>query len=279
VRDRSLRSRVHEAIEPDETRHRLSWVTGLLVALVLVSFVTLALETETSRADSGLPTWVGSVVAQVNAAIVVAFAVEYLVRLWAVGEDPRYHGVPGRLRYMLTPLALADLAAFLPEIILSIWFPHASGGLVAALRALRLFRLFKLARYVPAFGIVGAALRRAGPALLAALAVAAAQIYLAALLLYFVEGTQPIPGHPEQQERFGSIVRAMWWAVVTLTTVGYGDVFPVTPLGRFAAALVALAGVGIVAMPTGIIASAFAEEFRERHEKKALDQSRKKDSR
>lgn len=263
----SLRARLHDLLEPPEGR-RLTWVSGVLVTLVLVSLVSLALETETSRPDSGLPAWMGGAVAWINTVIVVAFAAEYLARLWAVGEDPRYAGVGGRVRYVFTPLALADLAAFLPELIISAYFPHASGGLVAALRALRLFRLLKLARYVPAFGIVGAALRRAGPPLLAALAVAAAQIYVAALLLYFVEGSQPIPGHPEQQERFGSVIRAMWWSVVTLTTVGYGDVFPVTPLGRFAAALVALAGVGIVAMPTGILASAFAEEFRERHERK-----------
>lgn len=270
---RSLRARIHEAIEPDERRHRLTWVSGVLVTLVLVSFLTLALETETARADSGLPAWVGVLVGQINTVIVAVFAAEYLLRLWAVGENPQYRGVAGRLRYMVTPLALADLAAFLPELIIGLFFPHASGGMVAALRALRLFRLFKLARYVPAFGIVGAAVRRAGPPLLASLAVAAVQVYVAALILYFVEGVEPIPGHPEQQERFGSVIRAMWWAVVTLTTVGYGDVYPVTPLGRFAAALVALAGIGIVAMPTGILASAFAEEFRERHERKAREKA------
>ena len=263
---RTIRARVYEAIEPD-ARHRLTWVTGVLVTLVLVSFLTLALETETALPDSGLPAWVGAVVERTNNIIVVAFAFEYLLRLWAVGENPQYRGAGGRLRYAVTPLALADLAAFLPELVLGIYFPDASGGLVAALRALRLFRLLKLARYVPAFGIVGAAVKRAGPPLLAALAVAAAQVYVAALLLYFVEGSRPIPGHPEQIERFGSVIRAMWWSVVTLTTVGYGDVFPVTPLGRFAAGLVAIAGIGIVAMPTGILASAFAEEFRERHEK------------
>ncbi|MDX2234818.1 MAG: ion transporter [Hyphomonadaceae bacterium] len=276
--ERTLRARIFEAIEPDEGRTRLTWVSGVLVTMVLVSFITLALETETSRADSGLPAWVGVLVGQINNVIVVAFAGEYLVRLWAVGENPKYRGVGGRLKYMVTPLALADLAAFLPELILSVYFPNASGGIVAALRALRLFRLLKLARYVPAFGIVGAALQRAGPPLLAALAVAAAQVYVAALLLYFVEGVEPIPGHPEQQERFGSVIRAMWWAVVTLTTVGYGDVYPVTPLGRFAAALVALAGIGIVAMPTGILASAFAEEFRERHEKKAREAAGARDA-
>ncbi len=265
---RSLRTRVYEAIEPDGRRARLTWVTGVLVAMVLVSFLTLALETETALPDTSLPAWMGVLVQRTNNGIVIAFAFEYLLRLWAVGENPKYRGAAGRLRYAVTPLALADLAAFLPELILSVYFPHASGGLVAALRALRLFRLLKLARYVPAFGIVGAAVQRAGPPLLAALAVAAAQVYVAALLLYFVEGSHPIPGHPEQVERFGSVIRAMWWSVVTLTTVGYGDVFPVTPLGRVAAGLVAIAGIGIVAMPTGILASAFAEEFRERHEKK-----------
>lgn len=267
----SLRARIYEAIEPDDRRNRLTWVTGVLVALVLISFLTLALETETSLPDTSLPRWMGAAVEQINGVVVVIFAFEYLLRLWAVGENPKYRGVSGRLRYVVTPLALADLAAFLPELIISAYFPHASGGLVTALRALRLFRLVKLARYVPAFGIVGAAVRRAGPPLLAALAVAAAQVYVAALLLYFVEGSHPIPGHPEQVERFGSVIRAMWWSVVTLTTVGYGDVFPVTPLGRVAAGLVAVAGIGIVAMPTGILASAFAEEFRERHERKAQE--------
>ena len=144
------------------------------------------------------------------------------------------------------------------------------GGWLAALRALRLFRLAKLARYVPAFAIVGAAVKRAWAPLMAALAVAAAQLYVAAMLLYFIEGdTKP--------EAFGSITRSLWWAIVTLTTVGYGDVYPETVLGRIAAGFVALAGVGIVAMPTGILASSFAEEFRERHEaqQRALAEGRK----
>jgi voltage-gated potassium channel len=139
-------------------------------------------------------------------------------------------------------------------------FPDATGMWFPALRALRLFRLFKLARYLPAFAIVGAAVRRAWAPLMAALCVAAAQLYIAAMMLYFIEGdTKP--------QAFGSIARSMWWAVVTLTTVGYGDVYPETMWGRIAAGLVAIAGVGIVALPTGILASAFAEEFRERHER------------
>lgn len=252
----SARATLYALLEPEARPGGLSWLSKLLVVLVLLSFVTLALETEPTLAP-----WLVEAIGAANAIIVLFFALEYGLRLWTVAENPDFSGPHGRLRYAATPLALADLAAFAPELLLTILAPDEGGAVLAALRALRLFRLFKLARYVPAFSIVGAALRRSGPPLLAALAVAAVQVYVAALLLYFIEGQIP-----KQADSFGSVTRALWWAVVTLTTVGYGDVYPVTPLGRFAAALIALAGIGIVAMPTGILASAFAEEFRERHE-------------
>jgi voltage-gated potassium channel len=254
----SIRKRVYDWLEPDQQKKGLSLISLALVGLVLLSFVTLALETEPS-----LPDWIKQGVNVTNTVIVTLFAVEYVARLWAVGENRDYAGIGGRLRYAFTPLAMADFAAFGPELLLTLFAPEEGGALLPALRALRLFRLFKLARYVPAFSIVGAALQRSGPPLLAALVVAAVQVYVAALILYFIEGQIP-----EQADKFGSVPRSLWWAVVTLTTVGYGDVFPITPMGRFAAALIALAGIGIVAMPTGIIASAFAEEFRERHKAK-----------
>ncbi len=189
----------------------------------------------------------------INTFVVIVFGIEFALRFWSEGENPAHAGVMGRLRFLGTPLAIADLLAFLPELLVLLLFPDAHGGWLAALRALRLFRLFKLARYVPAFAIVGNAVKRAGAPLLAALCVAAAQVYIAALLLYFIEGEN-------KPEQFGSITRALWWAIVTLTTVGYGDVYPETVLGRVAAGIVALAGIGIVAMPTGILASAFARK-------------------
>lgn len=258
-----LGTRIHRSLEPDETDRGLTPVTAALVALVLISLVTLAIETEADAPGQMLPTWLLQAASAMNLAIAAAFALEYLVRLAVAGADLRYRGLMGRLRYVFTPLALADLAAFAPELILGLTRPDAGGAEFAALRALRLFRLFKLARYVPAFSILSAALRRAGPGLVATLVIAAAQLYVAALILYFVEGRAP-----GQEENFGSVPRALWWAVVTLTTVGYGDVYPITPLGRTAAGLVALVGIGVVALPTGIIASAFAEEARERHEKR-----------
>jgi voltage-gated potassium channel len=248
----------HDWLEPDQPGG-LNFFSGCIITLVLISLASLALETEALRADTPFAPWVLPVTQWINTVIVLIFAVEFGLRFWSEGENPQHAGVMGRLRFLAQPITIADVLAFLPELIVLAFFPHLAGGWLAALRALRLFRLFKLARYVPAFAIVGAAVRRAWAPLMAALAVAGAQLYIAAMVLYFIEGqTKPAA--------FGSIMRAMWWAIVTLTTVGYGDVYPETVLGRVAAGLVALAGIGIVAMPTGILASAFAEEFRERHE-------------
>jgi voltage-gated potassium channel len=256
----TTRAYIHDWLEPDNEGD-FNALTLAIVALVIISLVSLAIETEATRADTPMEAWVAPLVGAINVFVVWVFALEFALRFWSESENPEHAGVKGRLKFLATPLAITDLLAFLPELITMFLLPHAAGPWLLILRALRLLRLFKLARYVPAFSIVGAAVRRAGAPLMASVCVAAAQVYVAALLLYFIEGEN-------KPEQFGSVTRAMWWAIVTLTTVGYGDVYPETPLGRVAAALVALAGVGIVAMPTGILASSFAEEFRERAEKK-----------
>ncbi len=258
----TIKAYAHDWLEPDEPGG-INFFSGTIIVLVLMSLAALALETEAIRADTPFAPWVRPFLEKLNAAIVLIFAVEFALRFWSEGENKAHAGVAGRLKFLTQPVTIFDVLAFLPELIVLLALPHLHGGWLAALRALRLFRLFKLARYVPAFAIVGAAVKRAWAPLMAALCVAAAQLYIAAMMLYFIEGdTKPAA--------FGSITRAMWWAIVTLTTVGYGDVYPETVLGRVAAGLVALAGIGIVAMPTGILASAFAEEFRERHEAKQL---------
>ncbi|MEH6411475.1 MAG: ion transporter, partial [Hyphomonas sp.] len=165
--------------------------------------------------------------------------------------------------YMTRFHSIADLLAFLPEMIVLI----LGGGMpLVALRVFRLFRLIKLARFVPAFDVLGAAVQRAGSQLLTTLALALALVYVSAVALYFIEG---VGG--KQQEMFQSIPRAIWWAIATLTTVGYGDVYPVTPLGRIFASVIALAGIGVVALPAGVFASAFSDELRERELAKLRD--------
>ncbi len=263
----TLKAYIHDWLEPDDP-NSVNFFSGAIISLVLISLAALALETEAIRPDTNFTPDFEIFLKQINAAIVVIFAIEFTLRFWSEGENPRHAGVLGRLRFLGRFITIADVLAFLPELIVLLFIPHLHGGWLAALRALRLFRLFKLARYVAAFAIVGAAVRRAGAPLLAALCVAAAQLYVSAMLLYFIEGQN-------NPQSFGSITRALWWAVVTLTTVGYGDVYPTTVLGRVVAGIVAVTGIGIVALPTAILASSFAEEFRERYEarEKALEEA------
>jgi voltage-gated potassium channel len=255
-----LRSKLYSQLEPDaRIKSGLSALNTFIIALVLISFLALALETEKTIG----PAWRAGI-EQLNLVIVVIFAIEYVVRLWVAGEDPRYRGITGRFRYMMTPYAVTDLIAFLPELLWIVFTPAGVGDdVLIVLRVLRLARLVKLARFVPAFDVLGATVARAGTQLLTTLAMALALVYVSAVALYFIEG---VGG--EQQEGFSSIPRALWWAIVTLTTVGYGDVYPVTALGRIFAAIISLAGIGVVALPAGVFASAFSDELREREIKK-----------
>ncbi len=261
----TLRARLYHSLEPSASdTGRLSTINRILVILVLCSFVLLALETE-----PGLGEDAQSVFRVFNILLVIIFALEYGMRLWAVGEDPRYRGLPGRLRYAVSFYAIADLAAFLPELLLLLFAGDTiDARTVALLKAFRLFRLFKLARYVPAFDLLGEALKRAGGQLLTSLLLALALVYVSAIALYLIEGQQ-------QPEAFGSIPRAVWWAIATLTTVGYGDVYPVTPLGRVAASVIALAGIGVVALPAGVFASAFSDVISEQSRKKKEERAKK----
>ncbi len=258
-----LRSKLYSQLEPDaRVSSGLSLLNSFIIALVLISFLALALETEQTIG----PAWRQGI-DYVNLIIVAVFAIEYLVRLWVAGEDPRYKGIRGRLKYMMTPYAVTDLIAFLPELLWIIFTPAGVGDdVLIVLRVLRLARLVKLARFVPAFDVLGATVARAGTQLLTTLAMALALVYVSAVALYFIEG---VGG--QQQEGFSSIPRALWWAIVTLTTVGYGDVYPVTALGRIFAAIISLAGIGVVALPAGVFASAFSDELREREIRKLKD--------
>lgn len=261
----SLRARLYYALEPKSSdRDKLSTINRILVILVLSSFVLLALETEdTLRSEHA------AAFDSLNLLLVVVFAIEYICRLWAAGEDPKYRGFKGRLRYAFSFYAIADLAAFLPELILMLVVgDQVDRQLLALLKAFRLFRLFKLARYVPAFDLLGEAMKKAGSQLLTSFFLAMALVYISAIALYLIEGEN-------NPEGFGSIPRAIWWAIATLTTVGYGDVYPETTLGRVAASFIALAGIGVVALPAGVFASAFSDVIRDQALKKQEEKARR----
>lgn len=247
---------LYQQLVPEARASGISLLNLIIVGLVLLSFLFLALETEPTLNTK--PEW-ARLFAVFNVTVVIIFAVEYVARIWVAGIDPQYRGLGGQLKYVTRFYSVADLMAFLPELAVMLM---GGGGSLLVLRVLRLARLIKIARFIPAFDALGAALRRSSSQLLTSLAVALTLVYVSAVLLYFVEG---LGGH--HQEEFASIPRALWWAVATLTTVGYGDVYPVTPLGRFFSAIIAIAGIGVVALPAGVFASAFSDELKERRER------------
>ncbi|MEQ1810230.1 MAG: ion transporter, partial [Terricaulis sp.] len=198
----TIKAYIHDWLEPDDGK--INFFSGVIIALVLVSLTSLALETEALQPDTNMDANALPILRAINVTVVWLFALEFALRFWSEGENPLHKGIGGRIKFLTEPITIADLLAFLPELIALQFFPDATGAWFPALRALRLFRLFKLARYVPAFAIVGAAVKRAWPPLVASLCVAGSQLYIAAMVLYFIEGdTKP--------EAFGSITRAMWW--------------------------------------------------------------------
>ncbi len=187
---------------------------------------------------------------------VAVFTVEYLLRLWVCVEHPSIRPlgpVKGRVKFALGPFALIDLLAILP-FYLAFFLPAAD---LRVLRIFRLLRLLKLARYSPALATLWRVLIDERRALAAALVIMLGLLTLSAAAMYYAE-------RQSQPELFSDIPSAMWWALATLTTVGYGDVVPITPLGRAIGGLVMLFGLGMFALPIGIIASGFASEIHRR---------------
>lgn len=188
---------------------------------------------------------------------VVVFTIEYVLRVWVCTESKQFaRPVVGRLRYMVTWGAIIDLLAILPFFLRFAPFDLRA---IRSLRLLRLFRLLKLGRYSRSMTILVDVLK--GKKEQIVLAILAVFIVLAgsASLIYFIERNA-------QPEHFGSIPQALWWSVVTLTTVGYGDIYPTTVLGKLLGGLISLLGIGLIALPAGILASGFQEAV-EKHQR------------
>ena len=192
----------------------------------------------------------------------VVFSVEYALRIWSCDFDPRFRGgIKGKLRFVASPMAVVDLLSILPAII-----PHFFALDLLILRAVRLFRLirlFKLARYSLAVRTLVRIIQYKAPELTVAFSFGLTLLVVSSSLMYYVE-------HAAQPEKFSSIPATMWWATATLTTVGYGDVYPITSLGKFLGAVIAISGVGLFALPAGIIASGLPEAMKGKLEQENL---------
>jgi len=242
----AVRRRVYDVLDARHAHDRLSIaVNGLIAGLILLNVVGVVLFTVDDLAAR-----YGAYFRAADAFFVAVFSVEYLLRVWSCTADDRFSSpVRGRLRFALTPYALIDLVAILP-----FFLPVTVGvqGAPRLLRVARLFRMLKLVRYSRSLRLLGTVVRRERDVFVVVGAGMAALLVAASSAMYFAErGAQP--------EAFSSIPAAMWWGVITLTTVGYGDVYPVTPLGRVLGGFISVLGVAVFALPTAILVEGFRE--------------------
>jgi voltage-gated potassium channel len=250
---KSLRKRAWEILEVAQPGDRASQAFDIaLLTLIVLNVLSVVVET-VEPIDRR---W-GFLLHRFDLFSVGIFLIEYLARIWAAPADPRYAGpIRGRLRFIVTPMALVDLVAILPA-----FLPFVGVDLrfVRSLRLLRIIRVAKLARYITALRLFGDVARLKREELILTSCVLALMLLITASFMYFAE-------NEAQPEVFSSIPAAMWWSVATLTTVGYGDVYPITALGRLLASFSAILGIGLFALPTAILGSGFIEEVEKRKE-------------
>lgn len=247
----SLRRRVYEVLERGTVEGRTSrLISRAIVLLIVVSLMAAALETVPSLAERYAILFDG-----IETISLVVFTVEYLLRVWVAPEHaPIQHlsDTRARLRYALSGEGLVDLAAVLP-----FWFAFALPPEFRIVLVARIVRFLKLTRYSPAMRSLIEALNAERRALFGCLVILLGATLVAATAMYMIE-------RDVQPDKFGTIPNAMWWAIVTLGTIGYGDVVPVTTLGRLIAAVTIFGGLVMIALPVGIIATAFADEIHRR---------------
>ncbi len=248
-----MKQRVYEIIEVAKPGDRSSQAFDIfLISLITLNVLALILSTvdDIHRTAPGLFRWFELV-------SLAFYTVEYLLRVWSCTADPRYAlPVTGRLRFIVSLISLIDLLVILPLFIVPIF--HVYNVDLRFLRAFRLVaRASRLTRYSSGLRNLGSAVGARKNELLTVVGVLAVLLVLASSLMFYAE-------KDAQPDKFSSIPATMWWSIITLTTVGYGDVAPITSFGRVIAGGIAILGIGLFALPAGILGSSFLEQIERR---------------
>jgi len=247
----NLRRRLYEILEHGTIGDRTAVVVGrLIVTLIVVNLVAMTLDSVPA-----LQAQYGPLFLAIEILSLVLFTIEYGLRVWVAAEHAPYRQASerrARWNFMSSPLGIIDLLAVLP-----FWFALVLPADLRVFLVFRMVRFLKLARYSPAMRSLLDALYNERRALFGCFVILLGATLVAASIMHVIEGHA-------QPDKFGTIPDAMWWAIVTLGTIGYGDVVPVTPFGRVVASITIFAGLIMVALPIGIVATAFADEVHRR---------------
>ena len=245
-----IKKSVHALLYPGDKSTRWSRLVNIFIAaLIILTVVAVILETV-----QDLYKYYHEIFIKVELFAVGVFTIEYILRIWSSTALVKYkHPILGRIKYMLTPGSLIDLLAIIP-----FYLPFIIGmnlHFIMSLRILRFLRLLKLSKYMYVSSLLGRVFKRKKEELVLSFSITFLLIIFSSSVMYAIE-------HPAQPDKFSSIPETMWWAVSTLTTVGYGDVVPITSIGKFLTGIISLLGVGLFALPTGIFVAGFSSEYR-----------------
>jgi voltage-gated potassium channel len=240
----TLRKRLYLILEPSERGGILERIFEVvLILIIILNILAIVLE---SVDDYRVQYHV--LFRQFEVFSITFFTIEYIARIYSIVEHPKYSDPFGRLRFAGTTLAIIDLLAFLPFYLTF----FADFRFLRIFRLMALFRMFKIARYLHALNIFKQVLKDRREQLILSLIFIVFVLIIISFVMFYAE-------HDAQPNKFSSIPATMWWGMETLTTVGYGDMIPITSLGKFLGGVFALAGVGLLALPAGILSSGFFE--------------------
>ena len=243
-----LRRQVFRLLNPIHSGSRAAHIIELIL-LILISLNIIFIILESVREINAV---YGSYFATVEFFSVIVFSVEYVLRAWTCVEDPRYKKpVRGRLRYLLTSMAVIDLLSILP---FYLSFLPIDLRFLRIIRLFRLFRLLKIARYLKALNLIQAVVSERKEQIYLSIMFVLFLLVMVSTLMFYVE-------NEAQPKVFSSIPASMWWGIETLTTVGYGDMLPVTSLGRILGGMISVLGIGLFALPAGILSSGLSEHL------------------
>lgn len=245
-----IKQKVFQLLHPEIGNTRWDKIINIfIIVLIILNVIAVMLETVESIHDDFEPFF-----KVFDLVSVIIFTIEYVLRVWSANEELRYRrSIRGRLKYMISLEAMIDLVAFLP------YYVHVIAGLdlrmLRILRLMRFLRLFRLTAYMKAAQLVTNVFKSRVNELLLSLVLTVFLVIIASSLVFFAE-------HNAQPDSFSSIPATVWWAVVSLTTVGYGDMYPITLWGKVFTSFILLAGVAFLALPAGILTSGFLEEMK-----------------
>lgn len=244
-----LKRKIYETIEFTGEPFSPNWFFDLyIILIVILNAIAIMMESVKPIQEQFF-----QFLFWIEISTVILFTIEYLVRLWCITENAKFlHPIRGRLTYIFTPMAIIDFLAFFPYFAT---LYSTDYEFVKFFSFLRFFRFMKVLRYIRAVRIFSNVLQHIKEELFFSFLMILFTILLAATSMYYVE-------REIQPEVFGSIPQSLWWAVVSITTIGYGDAVPVTEMGKLLSGVIAILGIGLVAIPSGIMAAGFSEEIR-----------------